>query len=93
MNGSVLIVIIIIGGVIGMRLINSYRLKINQENLANQKTRLEGRKGQIDAQIAEFKAKVAELEARKAELVDYRTSGNVTGNFDSVVGYAGLRVM
>jgi len=33
------------------------------------------------------------LGARKAELVDYRTSGNVTGDFDSVVGYAGLRVM
>ncbi len=43
-------------------------LKINQENLANQKARLELRKGQIDAQIAEFKAKVAELEGRKAEL-------------------------
>lgn len=31
MNGSVFIVIIFIGGVIAMRLINSYRLKVNQE--------------------------------------------------------------
>ena len=33
------------------------------------------------------------LGARKAELVDYRTSGNVTGDYDSVVGYAGLTVV
>lgn len=31
-----------------------------------------------------------ELGANKAELVDYRTSGNVTGDFASVVGYAGI---
>ncbi|MCL2645378.1 MAG: chromosome segregation protein SMC [Phycisphaerales bacterium] len=43
-------------------------LKINQENLANQKGRLEQRKTQIDTQIAELKTKVAELEKRKNEL-------------------------
>ncbi len=43
-------------------------LKINQENLGNQKIRLETRKGQIDAQIAELKGKVAELDAKKTEL-------------------------
>ena len=43
-------------------------LKINQENLANQKARLEVRKGQVDAQIAELKGKVKELEGKKAEL-------------------------
>ncbi|MBM3890092.1 MAG: AmmeMemoRadiSam system protein B [Verrucomicrobia bacterium] len=32
------------------------------------------------------------LGARKAELVDYRTSGDVTGDYESVVGYAGLVV-
>jgi AmmeMemoRadiSam system protein B len=32
------------------------------------------------------------LGARKAELADYRTSGDVTGDYDSVVGYAGLLV-
>jgi AmmeMemoRadiSam system protein B len=32
------------------------------------------------------------LGARKAALVDYRTSGDVTGDYDSVVGYAGLVV-
>jgi chromosome segregation protein len=43
-------------------------LKINQENLTNQKGRLEARKAQVDSQIAELKAKVGELEARKTEL-------------------------
>ena len=45
-------------------------LKINQENLANQKSRLLERKGQVDAQIAELKAKVKELEGRKTELAE-----------------------
>lgn len=43
-------------------------LKINQENLANQRTRLEQRREQIDAQIAELKTKVGELDAKKNEL-------------------------
>jgi chromosome segregation protein len=43
-------------------------LKINQENLGNQKNRLIERKSQIDAQIAELKTKVADLESKKAEL-------------------------
>ena len=33
-----------------------------------------------------------ELGARKAELVRYQTSGDVSGDYDQVVGYAGLRV-
>ncbi len=45
-------------------------LKINQENLASQKSRLLERKGQVDAQIAELKAKVKELEGRKTELAE-----------------------
>ncbi len=45
-------------------------LKINQENLSNQKGRLEQRKTQVDAQIAELKARVAELDARKNELTE-----------------------
>jgi chromosome segregation protein len=43
-------------------------LKINQENLGNQKVRLEQRKGQVDAAVAELKGKVKELEGRKEEL-------------------------
>ena len=43
-------------------------LKINQENLANQKGRLEVRKGQVDAQIAELQGKVAQLDAQRTEL-------------------------
>lgn len=34
-----------------------------------------------------------ELGAVKAELIKYRTSGDVTGDFHSVVGYAGLRIV
>lgn len=34
-----------------------------------------------------------ELGAVKAELIEYRTSGDVTGDFHSVVGYAGLRIV
>jgi len=45
-------------------------LKINQENLTNQKGRLEQRKSQVDSQIAELKARVAELDARKTELTE-----------------------
>ena len=45
-------------------------LKINQENLSNQKGRLEQRKTQVDAQIAELKARVAELDARKNDLTE-----------------------
>jgi AmmeMemoRadiSam system protein B len=33
-----------------------------------------------------------ELGARKAELVKYQTSGDVTGDFHQVVGYAGIRI-
>ncbi len=33
------------------------------------------------------------LGAQKAEVVRYQTSGDVTGDFDSVVGYAGLRIL
>jgi chromosome segregation protein len=45
-------------------------LKINQENLTNQKTRLEQRKTQVDSQIAELKARVKELETRKNDLTE-----------------------
>jgi AmmeMemoRadiSam system protein B len=34
-----------------------------------------------------------ELGARKAELVRYQTSGDASGDYDSVVGYAGLRIL
>jgi AmmeMemoRadiSam system protein B len=34
-----------------------------------------------------------ELGARKAELVKYQTSGDASGDFDQVVGYAGLRIV
>ncbi|MCL5674490.1 MAG: AmmeMemoRadiSam system protein B [Candidatus Omnitrophica bacterium] len=30
------------------------------------------------------------LGAKKAEIIDYKTSGNVTGDYDQVVGYAGI---
>jgi MEMO1 family protein len=33
-----------------------------------------------------------ELGASKATLINYQTSGNVTGDFDQVVGYAGIRI-
>jgi AmmeMemoRadiSam system protein B len=33
-----------------------------------------------------------ELGARKAELVRYQTSGDASGDYDQVVGYAGLRI-
>lgn len=33
-----------------------------------------------------------ELGAKKAELIKYQTSGDVTGNFHEVVGYAGIRI-
>jgi AmmeMemoRadiSam system protein B len=37
-------------------------------------------------------AAALDLGAEKAEVIAYRTSGDVTGDFDSVVGYAGIRV-
>jgi chromosome segregation protein len=49
-------------------------LKINQENLANQKGRLEARKGQVDAQVAELRGRVKELEGRKQELTQQSTA-------------------
>lgn len=33
-----------------------------------------------------------ELGAKKAELIKYQTSGDVTGDYDEVVGYAGIRI-
>ena len=33
---------------------------------------------------------VKALGARKAELIKYQTSGDITGDFSSVVGYAGI---
>jgi AmmeMemoRadiSam system protein B len=33
-----------------------------------------------------------DLGAEMADIIAYRTSGDVTGDFDSVVGYAGIRV-
>jgi hypothetical protein len=33
-----------------------------------------------------------QLGASKAELVKYQTSGDMTGDFDQVVGYAGIRI-
>ena len=33
-----------------------------------------------------------ERNATKAELISYTTSGDVTGDYDSVVGYAGVIV-
>ena len=35
---------------------------------------------------------VKELGATRAHLVNYRTSGDVTGDYDSVVGYAGIKI-
>jgi AmmeMemoRadiSam system protein B len=32
------------------------------------------------------------LGAKKAELIKYQTSGDVTGDFREVVGYAGIRI-
>ena len=40
-------------------------LKINQENLTNQKTRLEQCKTQIDTQVAEFQARVEEFDEKE----------------------------
>ncbi len=34
-----------------------------------------------------------ELGARRAELIDYRTSGDQTGDYAQVVGYAGIRIL
>ena len=34
-----------------------------------------------------------ELKARKAELIKYQTSGDVSGDFFKVVGYAGIRII
>ncbi len=34
-----------------------------------------------------------ELDAKKAELIRYQTSGDVSGNFSEVVGYAGIRIV
>lgn len=34
-----------------------------------------------------------ELEAKKAELIKYQTSGDVSGDFFQVVGYAGIRII
>ncbi|MGN6370110.1 MAG: chromosome segregation protein SMC [Phycisphaerae bacterium] len=45
-------------------------LRINQENLTNQKGRIEQRKLQVDSQIAELKGRVGELEGRKNELTE-----------------------
>ncbi len=33
------------------------------------------------------------LEAEKAELIHYQTSGDVSGNYSEVVGYAGIRIV
>jgi AmmeMemoRadiSam system protein B len=37
-------------------------------------------------------AAAKELGARTAELVKYQTSGDITGDYSSVVGYAGVIV-
>ena len=34
-----------------------------------------------------------DLNAKKAELIHYQTSGDVSGNFSEVVGYAGIRIV
>ncbi len=34
-----------------------------------------------------------ELKAKKAELIKYQTSGDVSGDFSKVVGYAGIRII
>jgi AmmeMemoRadiSam system protein B len=34
-----------------------------------------------------------ELGAERAELIRYQTSGDITGDYDAVVGYAGLRIL
>ena len=34
-----------------------------------------------------------DLGAEQAELIAYRTSGDATGDYSSVVGYAGIRVV
>lgn len=34
-----------------------------------------------------------DLNAKKAELIRYQTSGDVSGNFSEVVGYAGIRII
>ena len=34
-----------------------------------------------------------ELKAKKAELIKYQTSGDVSGDFFKVVGYAGIRII
>jgi AmmeMemoRadiSam system protein B len=46
--------------------------------------------GFIPAVIMLLAAK--KLQVKNAELVDYRTSGDITGDFSSVVGYAGMIV-
>lgn len=44
--------------------------------------------GIIPVAVALFACK--ELAAKKAELIDYQTSGDITGDYSSVVGYAGI---
>jgi len=34
-----------------------------------------------------------QLEAKKAELIKYQTSGDISGDFSKVVGYAGIRII
>jgi hypothetical protein len=34
-----------------------------------------------------------DLNAKKAELIRYQTSGDVSGSFSEVVGYAGIRII
>ena len=46
--------------------------------------------GIIPAVIALVAAK--ELGARKVELIDYATSGNTSGDYTHVVGYAGMLI-
>ena len=46
--------------------------------------------GIIPATIALVAAK--ELGAKKAELIDYATSGDTSGDYEHVVGYAGILI-
>ncbi len=64
-------------------------LELNEDKLIDRIKRLNiSMCGYVPAAIMLVAAKL--LGAKKARLVDYQTSGDVTGDYSSVVGYAGI---
>jgi AmmeMemoRadiSam system protein B len=66
-------------------------LKLDEDKLMNEITSLDISMCGFAPTIVMLTA-LKKLGAKKAELVDYKTSGDVSGDYSSVVGYAGILI-